>query len=418
MASFFASMFMVYLMIFPVNGVHMIINGEGKILSQQNRPLAMDIDGQGVVTPALIEEGSGSVGRAGKGETTITMEYGGTSHGNSPHNGNVLARPEAVRSQNCNTGVCQDCTKRELCWHGVEVSGWGYMAITVAAGSSFTHYIAEVWAKCSSTVGTWYFKVYDLVNGEVVLTENGVEKHKTSTKDKHYLNLGLPSTSQARMRVSFAHTDQSKAANCRFYLEAFSVDPSVDTCMSAKECLSQLGDETDAAYELRNGNSNQMKCLKGDRSAFSDALKAKCEAWDGCVDGTGKKKRLVALLKAASKTTSSLITGLITENKTLDATNCVHPAVDDPESWDCECADDMFNTCNEDASDVEDCLNKLMCANSNVCGSWKQDHCESSSSSLMAQRSIKNDINAATEVTRLPNLGGLDDTLSGKCAEQ
>jgi hypothetical protein len=389
MASFYVSMFMVFFMIPAVSGVKMM---------RKER------------------ERKGEAGRAGKGEeiSVITMEYGGTSHGDTPHNDNVLARPEAVRSQTCNNGACQDCTSRASCWHGVEMSDWGYMELNVAAGASFTHYIAEVWAKCSTSVGTWYFKAWELVNGEVVLARNGVELHRTSQPDKHYQNLGLPTNAngQARMRVSFAHTDKTKAAKCRFYLEAYHVDQSVDTCMSAKECCSKLGDGSEEAYELRNGNSMQMRCLKGERSTMTAALRAKCEEWDGCVEGTGKKVRLLALLKAASAPKpGSLITGLVTENKTRDSDNsdCVHPAVDDPESWDCECAEEMFGKCSS-SSDVEGCLQGLMCSNSNVCGSWKQEHCASTSSSLMDRRGAKNVMTNGIN-------NNLDGTTQGKCSD-
>jgi len=365
-----------------------------------------------------IMRGEGGEGRHGKGEPApapgptpalpVTIEYGGSSHGDAAHDGNVLARPEAVRSEACANGVCQDCTEPESCWHGIEEKGWGYMFLSVPADRSFTLYTAEVWAKCSSSIGTWYFKAWTVVNGQVVLTRNGVQLHSTSQADHGYKNLGLPPGGQARFRVTFA-PEEGKAASCKFYLEAYKMDASVDSCMTAKECLDQLGDGSGAAFELRNGNSKQLKCLKSNEdSTMSATLLQKCTAWRQCVTRTGKKNRLLALMSAASTPApGSLVTGVVTENITRDSDVCVHPAVDDPESWDCECAETMFAKCGDTD---ESCLQNLMCNNPGICDSWKQNHCLTSSS-LMAKRSDK-----SAMINGIDN--NLDGAMQGKCAEQ
>jgi len=132
--------------------------------------------------------------------------------------------------------------------------------------------------------------------------------------------------------------------------------------------------------------------------------------------------------------------------------SCIDPALADPESWECECVEEMTETC---GGVDEECFRGLLCKNGNVCAEWKQTHCPASLIDSLVQRSNhstsfgqsdgKNQhrrqaagesgaissadarellekrtvsINAATEVTRLSNIGGLDDTLSGKCAEQ
>ena len=44
----------------------------------------------------------------------------------------------------------------------------------------------------------------------------GDELHSTSQPDTSYKNLGLPVGGQARMRVSFAHTDKSKVLKSQY----------------------------------------------------------------------------------------------------------------------------------------------------------------------------------------------------------
>jgi len=78
MAYSFVSMFMVFLTIFPVNSVHMIINGEGKILSQQNgqgdSKLSKKGDGENSKKVQLMVTPSGSVK---KGTGALIQEDGG-----------------------------------------------------------------------------------------------------------------------------------------------------------------------------------------------------------------------------------------------------------------------------------------------------------------------------------------------------
>lgn len=343
----------------------------------------------------------------------VSIQFGGASHGSftdqstSGWTGQHLARPEAVKSEACVNNACQDCTTAESCWHGVVDGKWGYMRLKVPAGASFTHYTAEVWVRCSSSSGELKFKAWELVNGELVLTINGAERHRASAPETAYTRLGLPQSE--RMRVAFAPKDRSISATSLFYLSAYDVDPSVDSCMTAKECLDQLGDGSDAAFELRNANSKQLRCLKGDMSAMSTALKAKCELWNQCLGRTGKKDGLLALLKAATAPKpGSFITGVVIENRTRESDLCVHPAVDDPESWNCECAEEWLAICS--SGDVESCLQNLMCNHAGVCDSWKQNHCLTSSSSLMAERSSKSSV-----------INGFDDNLDGavqgKCSQ-
>jgi len=343
---------------------------------------------------------------------TVSIEFGGTSHkshmaGKGKHLEQYLTRPEAVKSKVCTGSTCEDCTSPDSCWHGIEDDGWGFMEVVAQAGQSHTRYEAEVWARCITEGAKWKIKVHDVKNGEIVVYVDGVELQRT--KKKADIKIDMKKTEEARIRIVFEPKDKKKLSEARYYMYAEKMDESVDGCMTAKECLSILGDGSVPAFQLRNGNRKQLKCLSGDESNMSPGLRMKCEAWRGCVSQSNKQRDLVALLKAASAAPPSLIAGDTVENLTTvaDPTTCMHPSVDDPESWDCECAEEMVAICEGKSDSLEVCVQKLLCSNSNVCASWKHTHCDSSSS--MAERSQKR------SVISLDN--NLDASTQGKCAE-
>jgi len=285
--------------------------------------------------------------------------------------------------------------------------------------STFTNYVAEVWARCpsSSKDAQWWLEILTVTNGNLKLYAGATE----ATIKGKWAQFPITGEDKARVRVLFYPTAPSKPSFAKIWMEAYKVDANVDACMAVKDCLDELGDGSDAAYELRNKNGAQLKCLSGDQSGMSSALKAKCSVWDTCVATSGKKAFLLALLTGAEKQ-PALLAGASVTNETrfaADASNCVNPSVDDAESWDCECAEEMSATCSGGAhagEDLEECIHTLMCANSNVCCSWKQGHCASPTcaGSLMEERS-----QASTKVATRGKLhDDLDGTVSGKCAEQ
>jgi len=347
---------------------------------------------------------------------TVSIEFGGVSHkshteGHGKHLEQYLTRPEAVKSKVCTGSACEDCASKDSCWHGIDEDGWGFMEVVAQAGQSHTRYEAEVWARCVTDGAKWKIKVYDCENGEIVVYVDGKELKRTSKKKD--IKIDMKKTEQARIKITFEPSDLSKKSEARYYMYAEKMDESVDGCMTAKECLSILGDGSESAFELRNGNRKQLKCLSGDESLMSSALKMKCEAWKGCVAQSNKQTDLLALLKAASAAPPSLIAGDTVENLTVvaDSDTCMHPSVDDPESWDCECAETMVAACAEKSESLEVCLQNALCAHSNVCASWKQNHC--ASLSAMAERS------ASTKAITSSSLhNDLDSATQGKCAEQ
>jgi len=191
--------------------------------------------------------------------------------------------------------------------------------------------------------------------------------------------------------------------------------------MAVKDCLGMLGTGGDAAFKLRNGNRLQLLCLTSKFSKLIDGsmdLVDTCRPWRQCVKKSGKKKELIAILRAGLKKTKEvLLEDVSLSNETCfdaNADTCVEPGTADPESWDCECAEGMIKACADaKGNKLALCIQGLMCENRNVCCSWKQDHCSppiTSTGSVMAERS-----QVSTKVVTSSSLhNDLDGTVQGK----
>ena len=80
------------------------------------------------------------------------------------------------------------------------------------------------------------------------------------------------------------------------------------------------------------------------------------------------------------------------QNRREDVDDCVNPEVDDPESWECECLEDMRADCAlpkhpgmnklmqtlDPKLPLESCLRIIMCKKETICQSWRDQHCEDS----------------------------------------
>ena len=305
-----------------VNKGHLISNHDGSVekeaikkqrTSKKNRVGKGETD-TSTTTPAIPTtdvtsstsvsiERDNNIEFGGKSHRTFESDYVGDEN-SYDWTGQHLGRPEAWKSEACVDDACQGCKEPEKCWHGIEISPWGYMSLKVPGGGQFNLYTAEVWVRCSSTMGELKFKPYKAKNGEISLTVNGVERH---TEVGTYTSVALDG--DKRLRVSFAPKDQGKNADALFYLSAWKVSSAVDRCMTGKECLDKLGDGSDAAFEMRNNNPTQYECLHGDMSTMNEELRKKCEEWNQCLARTGKKDHLLTLLKAATAPSpGSLIT--------------------------------------------------------------------------------------------------------------
>lgn len=94
-----------------------------------------------------------------------------------------------------------------------------------------------------------------------------------------------------------------------------------------------------------------------------------------------------------------------------DRDDCVDPGTDDPESWDCECLEDMKKSCN---GVNPECFKGIMCKFNEVCKSWKEEHCENSDDLLQGTDVLLQRAARANSSDAAGNR--LDNSVKGKCA--
>jgi len=345
---------------------------------------------------------SGLVNGPGPSPPPQNINLGGPRHDNGgSYRGKN--RPEFLKSTVCSDTACTECYSRIGCWYGSKWgSGNGFMKVDVPSNSQPASYVTEVWARCGDGGGQWSVTPYKQKNGIVEVFVNGAQaegfpkstfddwpnvekKRKDGTMKKKMLE--IPISGDARIRISLRPSDTSQKASAVLLMMANGVEASVDSCMSVKDGLSVLGDASEAAFELRNVNARQLTCLKGDFGAMSEPLAKKCKKWRKSISKK-ERKLLLAFLSAALKGASTGMTEVRSRQHLRPALNasrttresCSDPAVDDPESWDCECLQSMKQTCEAEHShlSLEDCLRTFMCNNVGVCEEWKEEHCEGS----------------------------------------
>jgi len=324
--------------------------------------------------------------------------------------GKFLARPEVVKSERCGDQVCNDCQHKtdEGCWHGIKNAyGYGDMAVNVKANSPFTSFAQDIFVGCLTTSGRWFVRVRSIFNGKIAIYRNNklvTEVMQVSGRSKD-VDLTIPPGTKARIRTVFVPTNRDSPSSGVVQVQTEKADASVDRCMTTNLCMAKLGDGSEAGFEIRNNNGMQYKCLtSGANSLLSDLLKdgsdlrSTCSAWVGCMPQVS-----VDILKVLLAVSGVLGSGSFADKgnftASADPNACIDPAVEDPESWDCECFQEMKESC-QDEGDEKACFKKILCDNAAVCASWKAEQCSS-----LLQRSQTTEHDAA--------LGNIEDTLTG-----
>jgi len=370
-----------------------------------------------------------------------TLYFGG-KHGSWTLGGTFVGynRPEVVKMQVCEDdgpASCSECTDQSACWHASSktVSNHdGGLQLDVPASSPHKRFVAEMWASCSNGNGVWLLKnlaakngilsVY--VNDELLKTAVGLQKTVT-----------IPVVKDSRVRVEFVRTDTATRASSLIFVWADHVDAYVDNCMDVKNCLADLGDGTDAAFRFRNSNAKQLQCIHATTKIEQNTVSDHCRPWVTCLSKEpGRKDKLKILLKAAigkdadqgqllSRTgTSSFGAG----GNPGDGGGCIDPALEDAESWECECMAEMAASC---GGADEACFRTIICRQNKVCKSWKDKNCDASFSLIAKQNgSIKENalfmrrgvvaasVTHDAEVLLTRQSGSLDGSLQGKCTSE
>jgi len=481
---------------------------------------------------------------------TLDADFGGSKHAVYDASGNKLKnewRPEVVKSERCDDTACHMCHHKvdDGCWNGGKGTpgkGSGDMVIAVKLVNGYTSFAQEIFFACPlDEKKNMFVQAREINNGKIHVHNNNkpVQCEKAQGVDGEVMgpwqrrDNGAKATCKFkpattnRVRLVFVPMERNSESSAVAKLEAKAMTQSTDNCLSIKNCLAELGDGSDAAFELRNDNNMQRMCLESD-SSLPDHLNATCTVWQQCLPeenreiiktllkvsqtllkvsqpmvtkaaiivlgdkgshscpsgsmdfteiecsklgtltysvlragyaGTGSYGNAVTwtssapgcmsagtayyfnratsnahssgqfklckeasgemvqqIISASGSASFADVVSATANNLTVldDPNDCIDPAIEDPESYECECAEKMIKTCQ---GVDEACFKRFMCNSDQVCRSWKEDvGCTS------ALLEVDGDLNAALgqrSQEKVSNGIGdaLDGSLQGKCSQ-
>jgi len=377
----------------------------------------------GLMRKEVVHWGQGGGGNSRRRGTT-DVEFGGEDHGGTNAE---LERPEAVKSERCDEKVCHVCQHKsdDGCWHGTSAGDKGNrgdMTVAVQANSHFSSFTQEVFLSCSSSAGSYELKVNSIDNGKIAVYVNSKLVQETTTVGQ--IAFTFDTGTKARVRAVFTPIEKGSPSGAIAKIQGKGIDESVDACMTTKLCMPKLGDGSNAAFELRNSNDLQYKCLASGAGSLSSHLQSECTAWVICLpDETEEVLKVLLKISGASLTSSSLADKVSTQGNltsSVDPNSCIDPAVDDPESWDCECAKDMTTSC---GGVDEACFKRILCGKAEICQTWKDD---AECSTFLIQKS-EDEISGthssealgqrSQEMASSGIVASLDGSVQGKCSQ-
>jgi len=350
------------------------------------------------------------------------------------HHAHVLARAgwqKTVRCSGNSSMSCEECADND-CW----TNGDDTRQVILDEGAPrFKRYLNTIQVRCSSPTIKVDYEVQDLRSGELRFLWDGVDVSQQWSIVA--AGLGLPLVSNGNNFAALnavdarsgsltiaaehagGHTFQVEfvpfAGNSHVKLSKLEVSmpKSFADCEDYKACL----DPISGNHELRNNNSLQLSCLIDPEPISSD-----CGRWRGCLTEE-RKSQLVVLLRAAGvggfrfnassfETVSELnISSPSTHDEAGD--NCLNPLVQDPQSWACDCFDEMQHSCavlaehvpNETTFTEELCMRAKFCEQSQICSEWKEHACEEDEVQQL-QSLLSNDKRRALSYRRGPARAG------------
>jgi len=375
-----------------------------------------------------------SAGRRRRRSSPLGIDFGGDRH--KTESGNILIRPEFVKSEACTTKKCEDCADKtgSGCWNGASAGVYDWVQVHVNANDPKDHYVLEVFAACSSssTTGSWMVYPKEIVNADVKVYLDGLLKKSlrdadsncaSNCEDKYgaavgsklgygwagsAVSLAIAPGQKARIRIVLTPKTSGSPARAKLGIMGRNFDDGVEKCMSTKECLAALGDGSPESFELRNSNPKQRDCLSGASESST------CTQWKVCLPDDQEKK-LLAFLRASLRAPALEEVGVVTRNLKTNEVACLDPSSADPESWECECVDMIVEKCG--SADDETCMFNTMCAHADVCAEWKTaSNCPTGLEQNAA--ATKRSSHVSTHSANISLLDtGLDNTLQGKCSQ-
>lgn len=230
-----------------------------------------------------------------------------------------------------------------------------------------------------------------------------VESAGISQRTNRRLAVHLPEVAEGGHDLSLEFTPSSDRGGVSVKGISLFMPGEFVQCEDTKVCLGTLSEYGEGGLLLRNTNSLQLRCLTGKTTEPSgdqntETVRNACAAWLACLSSSETfeehhKEKLLNMLYASAET-EDVEESMNTRAKmlTADQEHCIHPTTADPESWECDCYEDMLTRCNAIAAletsstggaglleegDYKEsrCIRALFCLHPRTCDSWKTSSC-------------------------------------------
>eukprot|EP00747_Dinoflagellata_sp_TGD_P105141 gnl/TRDRNA2_/TRDRNA2_169462_c0_seq8.p1 gnl/TRDRNA2_/TRDRNA2_169462_c0~~gnl/TRDRNA2_/TRDRNA2_169462_c0_seq8.p1 ORF type:complete len:518 (-),score=47.02 gnl/TRDRNA2_/TRDRNA2_169462_c0_seq8:94-1647(-) len=303
---------------------------------------------------------------------------------------------------------CTECSGQPNCW-GV-VGSHGKLRVK-RQSAQWNRFVTTIHVRCMSPYVHIRFSLIGLTHGVLRLYWDGMEitpGNRFVTKGLHSpilpqdlkaarqkgrkkgtkASLKLDRIGGHEFTIEFSsHSNKNLEGTATMRGLSFIMPDSFARCEDTKVCLASLAGRSGS--ELRNSNVLQRLCLSAQRGTLTFKQKQACESWRRCLSKSdvSHSDRLLALLEAATVGDRSVDPGTARdvprEQDKIDSEQCILPPIADPESWACDCFEEMHQRCETvslhhaiDGFSEAMCLRAMFCSHSVVCGGWKEQACK------------------------------------------
>lgn len=319
----------------------------------------------------------------------------------------VLRRPSWQKTARCaddSSESCEECWSSSDCWSSDSNS-----RVVHSEYGFWKRFISSVHVRCPSNKIDVHYEVRSVRNGQLRFLWDGLEVGNEnsfidfSNDFQQRVDLGMQRLSgeihilvdgigghvfQVEF-ISFGEDSRAELTALEIAMPQMFVH-----CEDFKVCLDPLGAGDEALQMLRNNNHMQLACLE------STSSEGACALWRGCLPPE-KQQSLLSLLRAAVleeiqsehslsapssgpsidaqdvhrvDTASEIFSSPFEPSSDLSSADalCVDPALEDVESWNCDCYQEMQQSCAEVDGREHICLRALICEHESVCDTWKQ----------------------------------------------
>lgn len=304
----------------------------------------------------------------------------------------VLRRPSWHKTTRCtddSSESCEECWSSSDCWNPQEHS-----RVVHAVSGQWKHFVSSIHVRCLSDMIDIHYEVRNVRNGHLRFLWDGVEISHANAFTDHVGDFQQRAKVGMQMSSGDFHIPVDNVGGHIFQLDfiSFGEDSRAELtvlemampemyvhCEDFKVCLDPLQAGHGGLQMLRNNNRMQLACLE---AIFFDGA---CALWRGCL-AAEKQQSLLQLLRAAlidefphdlpdepsHGPSLLLLSSGPSSNQDSAHTLCVNPSLEDAESWNCDCHNEMRQICLEMNVSEQVCLRVLMCERDSVCGEWKQ----------------------------------------------